>query len=191
MPRSPGTPSPGIQPSAGTQPSAAEAETRLAPSPDPVAVVLRPRLGFRIAGPLVGAFALVLLLAGWWWGVLLLPPAIALLVASLERVELLPTAVRRRSWSGWAEPVPLERVVAFRLRRAPLRGLKLLRHGYRIGRWYSVPLTLRLVTTDSTVLELRVACWAGWRALARYVAAQPTVHLDGKTRERLTRYADG
>jgi hypothetical protein len=70
----------------------------------------------------------------------------------------------------------------------PFRALRWVHHAFRIGRVWSVPLTLRLLERDHIRLELRGCFWHDWQSLARYVATRPDVDIDPRTRGRIDRY---
>ena len=85
--------------------------------------------------------------------------------------------------------IELTDVDAFRLRRIAFPLLQGIHRGYKIGRFWSIPLTLRLLHREEVLLELRCGWWNGWRELARYIVVScPDADLDGRTRGRLERY---
>jgi hypothetical protein len=155
-------------------------------------LVLRPQLHWRAVGPALIVLAMLLLAVG---KLLLVPFALVFLaigVAALrtfwERVDVSPGTIVQHSLRKH-RTVPLAEVDAFRLRRVAFPVLAGLQRGYKIGRYWSIPLTLRLLHRDEPLLELRCGWWYGWRDLARYVIVScPDVSLDGRTRGRLERY---
>ena len=138
--------------------------------------------------PALLAVAAVLVARGRPWGIALLPAALVWTPVLWVRVEATESTVRRRSWRGRWRRVPLESITTLRLRRLPYRALRWVRRGYRIGRFWSVPLTLRLLDESRVRLELRCAWWGSWRALAGFAASLPDVDIDARSRARLDRY---
>ncbi len=155
-------------------------------------LVLRPQIHWRAIGPALIFFALLLLPVGRLKAVpftlVFLAIGIAFLPALFERVDVSPRSIvlhRLRK----SRTVMLADVDAFRLRRVAFPILKGVHRGYKIGRYWSIPLTIRLLREDEPLLELRCGWWYGWRDLARYVIVScPDVDLDGRTRGRLERY---
>jgi hypothetical protein len=114
--------------------------------------------------------------------------AVAFLPAIWERVEVGPHTIVQRNWRR-ERTIDFDDMNAFRLRRIPFRAIAGLRRGYKFGRFWSIPLTLRLIDRDVVLLDLRCGWWNGWQELARYVVvSHPDVDLDGRTRGRLERY---
>ncbi len=151
-------------------------------------LVLRARLQWRLPGPALVALALALAASGRLWGVLLVPLAAPFIPALWIRLVVGEHTIRRYDWRAQWTTVSLDTVDAFRLRRVPWPALAWLRRGYRIGRFWSVPLTVRLQQGETVELQVRCIWWRGWRNLARFAALLPDVELDGRTRGRLGRY---
>lgn len=161
---------------------------------DTPTMVLRPRIQWRVAGPALILFAFLVLAVGRLsliplaFALVVLVIAFAFLPALWERIEVGPTTVRYRTWRGH-RTVAFSDVDTLRLRRVPFLLLRGLRRGYKFGRYWSVPLTLRLLHEDEVLVELRCGWWNGWRELARYVVVScPDIDLDSRTRGRLERY---
>jgi hypothetical protein len=152
------------------------------------AVILRARYQWRIPALVLPVLAALLVLLGRPWGVVLILFALPFAPAFWIRVELTERHVRRRDWRWRWTSVDLESVDALRLRRLPFAALAWLPRGYRIGRFWSVPLTLRLQQGEDVRVELRCAWWDGWREIARYIAMRPGIDLDARTRGRIGRY---
>lgn len=182
------------------------AEPRIDPSPDPSgtahhdtvlparerqstpAVVLRPRLAWRLPGPVLLLVGAVLAAPGRWWGLALVPIALPFLPTLWIRLVVSELSVRRRSWPGRRTTILMDSVDTMRLRRLPFAATGWAGRGYRIGRFWSVPLTLRLQHGEDIKLEIRCVWWKGWRNLARFVTSQPGIALDERTRGRYERY---
>ena len=155
-------------------------------------LVLRPQLHWRLVGPALILLALLVLAAGRLRAApiafVLVVIAVPFLPALRERVEVGPRSIVHRRWRGRRTAV-LDEVDTLRLRRIAFPLLSRLRRGYKVGRFWSLPLTLRLLRGETVLLELRCGWWDGWRELARYViVSHPDVDLDGRTRGRLERY---
>jgi hypothetical protein len=156
------------------------------------ALVMRPQLGWRVMGPGLILLAVVLVAVG---RVLAVPVAFvlaaagaALLPAWWDRIEVSGSTIVKRAWRG-RYTVTVGDVDAMGLRRVALPALRFLPRGYRFGRYWTIPLTLRLLTGDTILLELRCVWWRSWRELARFlVRTQPALDMDGRTRGRLERY---
>jgi hypothetical protein len=156
------------------------------------ALVMRPQVGWRALGPGLILLAVLLVAVGRLRAVpvafVLAAAGAALLPAWWDRLEVSEAAIVRRAWRGQHE-VALADVDGMGLRRVSLVGLRFLPRGYRIGRYWTIPLTLRLLSGDSVVLELRCIWWSHWRELTRYVVTTvPNLDVDGRTRGRLERY---
>ncbi len=165
-------------------------DTVLEPSEHPgtPTVVLRARLLWRLSVlglPILGAAVVA---SGRWSGIALLAVAVPFAPALWIRIELGEASIRRRDWRGRKSTVTFDSVDALRLRRVPFAALSWLPRGYRLGRFWSVPLTLRLQHGENVSFEMRCVWWDGWRNVARYVAARPGIDLDARTRGRLGRY---
>ena len=158
-----------------------------APDASPT-VVLRARVQWRAPVVVLPVLALVFIVFRQWSGVVLLLFALPFVPALWIRIELSERTVRRRDWRRRWTPVDVESVDVLRLRRLPFAALAWLPRGYRVGRFWSVPLTLRLQHDEAVRLEVRCVWWDDWRDLARYVAVRPNIDLDARTRGRLGRY---
>jgi hypothetical protein len=152
------------------------------------AIVVRPHRGLRAAGPVLVLAGVV---AGLTWSpavaALLVAAGLALLPLLVVRVECDGSAIRRRAVRGWEEPIPLDRLRGMRLRRVPFRAVHGWRRSYRLGSWSSVPVRLRLSTPGGVALQLTVAWWSGWPALAQFVQGLPGVTTDHRSLARLER----
>jgi hypothetical protein len=155
-------------------------------------LVLRPQIGWRAVGPILILLAFAALAVGRRQAVpaafLLGVLGAAFLPAWLDRVDVGETTIIRRSLRG-RRTIVIDEVDTMRLRRVPFVLLRFLPRGYKVGRYWSIPLTLRLLDDDHELLALRCIWWDNWRGLSRYlVSAVPEVDLDGRTRGRLERY---
>jgi hypothetical protein len=155
-------------------------------------LVLRPQIGWRVVGPALIALAFAALVVGRRQAI---PVAFVLgvlgagfLPAWLDRLEVGETTIIRRSLWG-RRTIVIDEVDTMRLRRVPFILLRFLPRGYKFGRYWSIPLTLRLLDDDHGLLTLRCIWWDNWRGFSRYmVSAVPELDLDGRTRGRLERY---
>jgi hypothetical protein len=155
-------------------------------------LVLRPQIHWRAIGPALILLGILVLAVGRLdaapIALLFLLVAAGFLPALWERVEVGPTTIHQRRWRR-RTTVDFGDVDTLRLRRIPFKLLAGLRRGYKVGRYWSLPLTLRLLDGDTVLLELRCGWWDGWRELARYVVvSNPELNLEGRTRGRLERY---
>jgi hypothetical protein len=156
-------------------------------------LVLRPKVQWMLAGPVLFALALAVLATGRLRAapvaLVLGLIGIAFLKSWFDRVELGPETVRRRTWLT-RETVPLDQVDTLRLRRIAFPWLRWVRRGFKIGRFWSLPLTLRLMRgEDEPLLELRCGWWKGWQGMTRaLLALNPELDLDQRTRGRIERY---
>jgi hypothetical protein len=157
--------------------------------PAPPTVILRARGQWRVPVFVLPVLAaLVVVATGRWSGIVLLVVALPFTPALWIRIEMDESSIRRRDWRGRTSTVMFDSVDALRLRRLPFAALEWLPRGYRVGRFWSVPLTLRLQHGEDVSFEMRCVWWDGWRDVARYVAARPGMDLDARTRGRLGRY---
>lgn len=152
------------------------------------ALVLRPRIQWWLPGPALLVVAIAIVASGRWLGLALMLIAVPLFPVLWVRLEVGEQAIRRRTWRGTWSTIPMGSVDALRLRRLPFGVLRWMRRGYRIGRFWSVPLTLRLQRDVEVLIQLRCVWWSGWKDLARFVGSLPEVDLDVRTRGRLDRY---
>lgn len=155
-------------------------------------LVLRPQIHWRAAGPALILFALLLLAVGRLraapFALVFLAIGVAFLPSVWQRVDVSPHTIVKRSLRK-RRTIAIDQVDTFRLRRIAFPLLSRIHRGYKIGRYWSIPLTLRLLHGEDPLLELRCGWWYGWRELARYIiVACPDVDLDGRTRGRLERY---
>lgn len=151
-------------------------------------MVLRPHVACRAVGPVLLVIGIGLAGAGLLPALVLVPIALVFFPTVWARVEVGEHSIRRRRWRwGW-NTVPTDSVDTLRLRRLPFPALAWMKRGHRLGRFWSVPLTVRLQHEETVLLELRCIWWNGWRDLARFAASQPGVDLDLRTQGRLARY---
>jgi hypothetical protein len=174
------------------EPTPVVADVRARESADRPTLVLRPQIHWRVAGPALILFGLVLLAVGRLraapFALVFFAIGAAFLPALWDRVDVGPDTIGQRSLRG-NRKIALSDVDTFRLRRIAFPVLKGIHRGYKIGRYWSIPLTLRLLHGEKVLLELRCGWWYGWRELARYIVVScPDVDLDGRTRGRLERY---
>jgi hypothetical protein len=151
-------------------------------------MVLRPHFVCRAIGPVLLVVAVGLAGAGLLAALVLVPIAVIFFPTVWARLDVGEHEIRRRRWRGGWTSVSTDSVDTLRLRRLPFPVLAWLKRGHRFGRFWSVPLTVRLQHEENVLVELRCIWWNGWRELARFAAAQPDVDLDLRTRGRLARY---
>jgi hypothetical protein len=155
-------------------------------------LVVRPKVQWLLAGPVLLVLALGAAASG---RPRLLPIAvvlglvgIALLGSWFDRVDLGPVTVRRRSLLSRVT-IALDDVDTLRLRRIAWPWLRWVKRGFKVGRYWSLPLTLRLMHGDAPQLELRCVWWSSWRELTRaLLTLNPELDLDQRTRGRIDRY---
>lgn len=155
-------------------------------------LVMRPQLPWRIAGPLLLLVALLTFAAGRLralpFALVFAAAGVALLPAWRDRIEVGANVIHRRTWRR-EHTVGIADLDTMRLRRLAFPLLRWLPRGYRFGRYWSIPLTLKLLAGEDQRLEIRCIWWGNWRELTRFViSAYPDVDLDGRTRGRLERY---
>jgi hypothetical protein len=156
------------------------------------ALVLRPQLPWRALGPGLILLAVALVAVGRLRAVpfafVLVVVGAGLLPAWWDRLEVGETAIVRRAWRRHCT-IAVADVDGMGLRRATLPALRFLPRGYKFGRYWTIPLTLRLLAGGDVLLELRCVWWSNWRELARYIVTTvPDLELDSRTRGRLERY---
>jgi hypothetical protein len=152
------------------------------------ALVVRAKPAWRLAGPVlvvVGAAAVAL---GQLWGAGII--AIALLFLPMLWIRLLVSGVsiRRRGWRGQSSTIRLDTIDTLRLRRMLFGPTRILGRGLSIGGFWGAPLTLRLQTGSDVRLQLRCVWWNGWQSVARFMASEPGLDVDDRTRGRLDSY---
>src|SRR6476659_8811425 len=155
-------------------------------------LVLRPQIHWRAAGPALIVFGILLLAVGRLraapFAIVFFAIGAAFLPALWDRVDVGADTIVQRGVRKH-RTIELTDVDAFRLRRIAFPLLQGIHRGYKIGRFWSIPLTLRLLHREAVLLELRCGWWNGWRELARYIVVScPDADLDGRTRGRLERY---
>jgi hypothetical protein len=162
-----------------------EPPDRSAPVPS---LLLRPRPLYRALGPVLLLVGIALVATGRVWGGGIALVGLLALPMTWFRIEVGDATIRRRDWHGAWHRVPIDSLTGLRLRRVPFRVLRWVHHAFRIGRVWTVPLTLRLLDRDHVRLELRCCFWRDWQALARFVATCPDIDIDPRTRGRFDRY---
>ena len=84
--------------------------------------------------------------------------------------------------------IPIRRVREVRLRRVPFGPPRPPHRSYRIGRFSTTPIRLRIIGDEDEMIQLTAALWADWPALVRVCLTVPGVQSDSRTRGRLDRY---
>lgn len=150
-------------------------------------LTLRPRLVFRIVGPLLIVLGLGGLAAGFLAAALLALVGFAALVAWVPQVSVDDRELRIRGVLR-TETIPIATIDEVRLRRVPIGPKRPARRNYRFGRFCSTPLRLRIMQDEETLSQITVVFWEGWPKLARYLLSIPGIDSEGRTRGRLDRY---
>jgi hypothetical protein len=155
-------------------------------------LVMTPQVQWRVGGPVLLLAAVAVVVLGPIWtlplAVVLAATGVSLLPALRDRLEVGATFIRCRTIMH-ERTIDIGDVDTMRLRRVPFPLLRWLPRGYKVGRFWSIPLTMRLSNGEDPRLDLRCAWWSNWRELARFVlAVHPEVDLDSRTRGRLERY---
>lgn len=150
-------------------------------------LTLRPRLVFRVLGPVLVAVGALGAAAGVLPALLLAVIGIALLPTwfPLITVNDHEIIVRRLTSSA---VVPFDAMDEVRLRRVPFGPKHAIRRTFRFGPFSTTPIRLRLMLDDFTITQVTVVFWDGWPGLVRYLLSIPTITSDSRTRGRLDRY---
>jgi hypothetical protein len=149
-------------------------------------VVFRPRLVLLVVGPLVLLAGVAILASGSIVGVPLVAVGLLVSLAWLPKVEVGNDVVRARGLVGTTE-IPYDDVREVRLRRVPFGPPRPPHRSYRIGRFSTTPIRLRIIGGED-MIQLTAVMWADWPALVRVVLGLPGVQSDSRTRGRLDRY---
>lgn len=176
-------------PKASTDPVVAAVSVG-AKAPDAVSgpmMILRPRLVFRLLGPLLIAGGGVGVAARVIPALVLVGVGAVALLAWLPSVQVDDRAIRFRRLMG-TETIPLAAIDEIRLRRVQIGPKRQLQRNFRIGRFCSTPLRMRVMQNDVTLAQITVVCWEGWPRLARYLLSIPSINSESRTRGRLDRY---
>ena len=152
------------------------------------ALVVRPRLAWRLPGPLLLVAGAALVASGLRWGVAVAALGVLFLQTLWVRLLVTGVSIRGRGWRGQRTTIRLDTIDTLRLRRLSFGPTRILGRGFRIGRFWTVPLTLRLQTGSDVRLQLRCVWWNGWQSVARFLASEPGMDLDDRTRGRLDSY---
>ena len=150
-------------------------------------LTLRPRLVLRLIGPVLIVAGIVGLAAGAVPAIALSVVGFIALVAWVPSVSVNDREVRFRGVLR-AETIPLSSIDEVRLRRVPLGPKRPGGRNYRIGRFCSTPMRLRVMERDITLSQITVVFWEGWPKLVRYLLSIPAITAEGRTLGRLDRY---
>jgi hypothetical protein len=150
-------------------------------------VIFRPRVAFLIGGPLMllGGVA-VLVLGSPPAGVVLVALGAVVALSWLPKVEVGDDLVRARGLVG-STVIPYADIHEVRLRRVPFGPPRPPHRSYRIGRFSTTPIRLRIIGSDE-MIQLTAVLWGNWPALVRVMLTLPGVQSDSRTRGRLDRY---
>ena len=149
-------------------------------------VILRPRVTLLIAGPLLVVAGVAIFAAGSNAGAAVGLLGVLVSLSWLPRVEVGDDVVRARGIVG-TTVIPYAEIREVRLRRVPFGPPRPPHRSYRIGRFSTTPIRLRIIGDDEMV-QLTTVLWAGWPALVRVMLTLPDVQSDSRTRGRLDRY---
>jgi hypothetical protein len=149
-------------------------------------VIFRPRVVFLVLGPLLLLGGVAVVASGTVIGVALVIVGLALLAAWRPRIEVGHDVVRARGLVG-TTVIRCDDIHEVRLRRVPFGPPRPPHRSYRIGRFSTTPIRLRIVGGED-MIQLTAALWSDWPALVRVVLALPGVQSDSRTRGRLDRY---
>ena len=149
-------------------------------------VIFRPRLALRIVGPIILLGGLGVLAAGSLAGASAALLGAIVSLAWLPRVEVGADAVRARGLVG-TTVIKVDGVREIRLRRVPFGPPRPPHRSYRIGRFSTTPIRLRIIG-DEDMIQLTAVLWDNWPALVRVMLTLPGVESDARTRGRLDRY---
>jgi hypothetical protein len=149
-------------------------------------VVFRPRAGLLVAGPLLVIAGAALVIAVSPVGAVVAVVGVLCLPAWRYRIEVGNDVVLARGFVGATE-IRFDDVREVRLRRVPFGPPRPPHRSYRIGRFSTTPIRLRIIGADE-MIQLTAALWANWPALVRVVLSIPGVESDSRTRGRLDRY---
>ena len=150
-------------------------------------LVLRPRLVFRLAGPILIVVGIVGAVAGFPVALVLALIGLVGLMAWVPSVSIDDREVRFRGVFK-TDTVPLTGIDEVRLRRVPFGPKRPGGRNVRIGRFCSTPMRLRVMEKDITLAQITVVYWEGWANLVRYLVSIPTISSEGRTLGRLDRY---
>jgi len=150
-------------------------------------LILRPRLVFRLVGPVLIVAGAAGVAAGYLAAAAIAVLGVFCLVAWLQRIVVDERQVVIRGVRS-STALPIGAIDEVRLRRVPLGPKHGLRKSYRFGPFSSTPIRLRLIRADVTLAQLTAVYWEGWAGLVHYLLAVPTIDSDSRTRGRLERY---
>jgi hypothetical protein len=150
-------------------------------------VIFRPRRALRIVGPLLLLAGVGLVATGVLAGAVLAVVGLLVSLSWLPRVEIGNEVVRARGLVG-TTVIRFDDVREVRLRRVPFGPPRPPHRSYRVGRFSTTPIRLRIIGADDDMVQLTAALWSNWPALVRVVLTIPGVESDARTRGRLDRY---
>ncbi len=151
-----------------------------------VTVVFRPHLGLRLLGPALAVVGVVGAAAGLLPALALLVVAVPVTLVWFRRIELDDATVRYRRLLA-TTTIPLGGVREVALRRVPRRGARAPHHSYRVGRFSTTPIRLRIAGEEAEI-HVTAALWPEWPRIVRALMTLPGVQTDHRSRGRLDRY---
>jgi len=149
-------------------------------------VIFRPRAALLVAGPVLVLAGVVLAAVVSAVGAVVAVAGVLCLPAWRYRIEVGDDVVVARGFVGATE-IRFDEIREVRLRRVPFGPPRPPHRSYRVGRFSTTPIRLRIIADDE-MIQLTAALWANWPALVRVVLNIPGVESDSRTRGRLDRY---
>lgn len=149
-------------------------------------VIFRPHVALRIGGPLLLLAGVAVLVVGSAVGALLVALGAVVALSWLPKVEVGDDVVRARGLIG-TTVIPYADIREVSLRRVPFGPPRPPHRSYRIGRFSTTPIRLRIIG-DEDLIQLTTVVWANWPALVRVMLTLPGVQSDSRSRGRLDRY---
>jgi len=150
-------------------------------------LILRPRLIFRLLGPVLIVAGVLGAAAGFLPAIFIALLGVVSLIASVQWIAVDDRQVVIRGL-GSSTTIPIVSIDEIRLRRVPFGPKKPMRRTSRFGPFSSTPIRLHFIRAEDTLAEITVGYWEGWAGLVQYLLAVPTIDSDSRTRGRLDRY---
>ncbi len=148
---------------------------------------LRPRLVFRLVGPVLLVAGAAATAAGYPQAFVVVLLGLVALAAWVPSVSVDDREIRFRGLLG-TDTIPLTGIDEVRLRRVPFGPKRPGGRNFRFGKFCSTPMRLRVMENEITLAQITVVYWEGWSKLARYLLSIPSINSEGRTRGRLDRY---
>jgi hypothetical protein len=150
-------------------------------------LILRPRLVFRLAGPVLIVVGALGAAAGYLAAALIALVGIVAVVAWVHRIVVNDREIVIRGLTS-STSLPIRAIGEIRLRRVHLGPKHALHRSFRFGPFSSTPMRLYFLGIGGdTLARITVVYWDGWAGLVRYLLAIP-IDSDSRTHGRLERY---